>query len=81
MNENLKEEFEYYINNQDELVKKYNGKIIVIKNKSVIGTYDSEKEAIEKTLINNEMGTFIVQKCEPGTESYSQAYHSRVIFA
>ena len=81
MNGKLKEDFEYYLKNQDELVKKYNGKFIVIKNKSVIGIYDSEKEALEKTIKKEEMGTFIVQKCEPGSESYSQAYHSRVIFA
>jgi hypothetical protein len=80
MNEKLKEEFKYYINNQDELVKKYNGKFIVIKNKSVIGTYDSEKEALEKTSATEELGTFIVQKCEPGRESYSQVYNSRVMF-
>jgi len=74
----LGKEFDYYISNQDELVKQHNGKFIVIKNCEVIGSYDSEFEAIEETVKEHELGTFLVQKCEPGDESYTQTYHSRV---
>ena len=77
----LEKEFNYYLSNQNELVKQYNGKFIVIKEQKVIGAYDSEIEAIESTSQKHELGTFLVQKCEPGTESYSQTYHSRVAFA
>lgn len=77
----LEKEFNYYIEYQDELVKKYNGKFIVIKNCEVIGAFDSELEAVEKTAEKHELGTFLVQKCEPGSESYTQTYHSRVSFA
>lgn len=76
----LEKEFNYYLSNQNELVKQYNGKFIVIKNQKVIGAYSSEVEAIETTSREHELGTFLVQKCEPGTESYSQTYHSRVAF-
>jgi len=78
MMEKLEKEFKYYLEHQDELVKKYNGKFIVIKNREVIGVFDSELEAIEKTAEKHELGTFLVQKCEPGSESYTQTYHSRV---
>jgi len=81
MSEILEKEFKYYIDNQKEFVDKYNGKFIVIKDQQVIGTYDSEVEAIESTKDKHEMGTFLVQKCEPGSESYTQTYHSRVTFA
>jgi len=81
MMEKLEKEFKYYLEHQDELVKKYNGKFIVIKNREVIGAFDSELEAIEKTAEKHELGTFLVQKCEPGSESYTQTYHSRVTFA
>jgi len=81
MMEELEKEFKYYLEHQDELVKKYNGKFIVIKNREVIGVFDSELEAIEKTAEKHELGTFLVQKCEPGSESYTQTYHSRVTFA
>jgi len=77
----LEKEFNYYLESQDELVKKYNGKFIVIKNREVIGAFDSELEAVEKTAEKHELGTFLVQKCEPGSESYTQTYHSRVSFA
>ena len=75
----LEKEFQYYIDHQGELVEKYRGKVIVIKNKRVIGVYDSDIEAIEKTSEKHEMGTFLVQKCEPGPNSYTQTFHSRVV--
>jgi hypothetical protein len=77
----LEREFCYYIKNQNDLVKRYNGKYVVIKNEKVIGAYDDEVEAIEKTSEQHELGTFLVQKCEPGKESYTQTFHSRVAFA
>jgi hypothetical protein len=81
MMEKLEKEFKYYLEHQGELVRKYNGKFIVIKDLKVIGAYDSELEAVEKTAEKHELGTFLVQKCEPGSESYTQTYHSRVTFA
>lgn len=76
----LKREFDFYLENQTDLVKKYNGKYIVIKNQEVIGCFDSEFEAVEKTSESHELGTFLVQRCEPGEKSYTQTYHSRVFF-
>jgi hypothetical protein len=77
----LEKEFKYYIENQGALIKEYNGKFIVIKECEVIGAYDSEIEAIDITMKNHELGTFLVQKVEPGKESYRQMYHSRASFA
>lgn len=76
----LEKEFEYYINHQDELVEKYRGKFIVIKDNEVLGAFDSDLEAIKETTKKHELGTFMVQKCEPGKESYTQTFHSRVAF-
>ena len=76
----LQKEFNYYLENQDELVSKYDGKFIVIKDCQVIGSYDSEMEAITETAKEHELGTFLVQKCEAGIDSCSYTYHSRVIF-
>lgn len=75
----LEKEFNYYVEHQDELVKEYNGKYIVIKDCKVIGAYDAELEAVEKSAEKYELGTFLVQKCEPGSDSYTQTYHSRVV--
>lgn len=76
----LEREFNYYLKNQDDLVKRYNGKFVVIKGEEVIGAYHDELEAVTKTSEKHEIGTFLVQKCEPGTESYTQVFHSLVAF-
>jgi hypothetical protein len=80
MSSPLDVEFDYFLSHQDELVKKYRGKFVVIKNQKVIGVYDSELKAIEETTKICELGTFLVQQAEPGSESYTQVYHSRVSF-
>ena len=81
MEKPLTKEFEFYLKNQEKLVEKYDGKVIVIKNCKIIGTYETEIEAVNETSKTEELGTFLVQKCEPGTESYTQMFHSRVSFA
>ena len=80
MDNQLKKEFLFYIKNQNNLVKQYQGKVIVIKNQKVIGAYDDELEAIDATVQEHELGTFLVQKCEPGEQNYTQTFHSRVMF-
>ncbi len=81
MSDTLKEEFDFYLRNQQELLGKYRGKYIVIKGSEILGAYDDEMKAIAETSKNHELGTFLVQKVEPGKESYTQTYHSRVAFA
>ncbi len=76
----LEKEFNYYLEHQDEIVKEHNGKFVVIKENEVLGAFDSEVEAINKTLEEHDLGTFLVQKCEPGKASFTQTYHSRVVF-
>jgi hypothetical protein len=80
MSSPLEREFDYFLENQDELVRKYRGKFVVIKDQKVLGAYDSEFEAIQQTAKTHEVGTFLVQPAEPGSESYTQVYHSRVTF-
>lgn len=76
----LKPEFDYYLTNQVELVKQYNGKFVAIKNKKVIGVYEDQATAIAETGKTEELGTFLVQKVTPGKEDYTQTFHSRVAF-
>jgi hypothetical protein len=76
----LKIEFEYYLAHRDELVEKYNGRVIVIKNQKVIGDYDSELKAVLETSKTEEIGTFLVQWCSPDENSFTQTFHSRVTF-
>ena len=77
----LKPEFDFYLANQTELVKKHEGKFAVIKGQQVIGVYDDQATAITETSKQHELGTFLVQKVERGTGAYTQTFHSRVAFA
>jgi hypothetical protein len=74
----LNREFEYYVKNQETLVKQYKGKFIVIKGDAVIGDYETILEAYKQTEKNHEVGTFLIQLVEPGSDSYTQTFHSRV---
>jgi hypothetical protein len=77
----LASEFQFYLDHQNELVSLCDGKVVVILSNALIGVYDTELEAIEKTSEKHALGTFLVQKCGPGEENYTQTFHSRVVFA
>ena len=78
----LKQEFQYYLEHQAGMVEKYNGKFIVIKNAEVIGIFDEQAAAVVETQKKGHaLGTFLVQKVEPGTGAYTQTFHSRVSFS
>ncbi|HZE60921.1 MAG TPA: DUF5678 domain-containing protein [Burkholderiales bacterium] len=81
MDNPLKKEFAYFLANQKEMVEKYNGKVVVIKDEKVIGVFETEAEAVSKTQKDHKLGTFLVQKVEPGTSGYTQTFHSRVAFS
>ena len=80
MEETLKREFEYYRANQDEMVKKHNGKFVVIKDQKVLGAYDSAADAVNATTKSYDLGTFLVQKVEPGNQAFTQTFRSRASF-
>jgi hypothetical protein len=77
----LEQEFQYYLDHQDELVAKYEGKVIVIKGGAVLGAYDDELSAVEDTAKNHEIGTFLVQHVSRGDRDYAQTFRSRVAFS
>jgi len=74
----LEREFDFFLKNQETLVKKYRGKCIVIKNKKILGAYPDIPSAIAETSKKEEPGTFLVQTCEPGKAIFTQFFHSRV---
>lgn len=80
MSSPLADEFKYYLEHQAELVEKYNGKVVVIKDGEVLGAFTNEIEAVEETKKSHALGTFLVQLVTPGEEAYRQTFHSRVTF-
>ncbi len=78
----LQKEFDFYLENQEALVEKYNGKVIVVKDGKVLGSYDSHYEAIVETQKVYELGTFLVQLVTPGKDAYTATLlHSRRVKA
>lgn len=77
----LIKEYEYYMSRHDELVEKYLDMIVVIKDGELLGTYDSESHAVEATLKEHELGTFLVRQVKKDEDATTQLFHSRVAFA
>ena len=73
--EDRSSDFDCFVDNYDDLYKKYGHKYIVIKNKQVLGVYDTVVEAIDITTQKYPLGSFIVQECD-GTEDAYTAYIS-----
>jgi hypothetical protein len=74
----LEKEFKYYLDHQEDLVKQYDGKFLVIVGDKVVGAYPTKIEAYNKSKEKFELGTFLVQHCSTGNQDYSRTFYSRV---
>ena len=75
------DDFKFFRENHDVLLKEYFNKYIVIKDRNVLFCGDSFKDALSKALNGGlELGTFIIQLCSEGESVYTQTFHPRVIF-
>lgn len=77
----LQRQLEYFKAHQEELVKKHEGKFLVINDQKVQGVYDTEIEAYTDAKNKFDLGTFLIQQCLSGQESYTQTFHSRIAFS
>ena len=74
----LNDEFEFYLENQQNFAKKYEGKMLVIKDQELIGVYESKGQALNETVKKYKLGTFLIQACSSDPKSVTQTFHSRV---
>lgn len=77
----LDKEFQYYLDHQSELVKKYKNRFVVVVGEDVVGDYPTHEQALFGSMKKYKLGTFLIQKCTEGDEAYTLTYHSRVTFA
>jgi hypothetical protein len=75
----LQKQFAYYLAHQAELVASYKDRWVVLAGDTVAGDFGSEIEAYEYATTHIEPGHFVIQLVEPGQETYSQTFHSRVM--
>ncbi len=63
------DDFNWFLQNYDDLYNQYGHKFLAVKNKKVLGAYNSVREAVD--CINEEPGTFIVQECNGNESGYT----------
>ena len=81
MNTALLDSHTWYENHRDEIVKRHNGRYVVVAGRAVVGDYATEGEALGETLKTRGAGTFLVKHCIPKSEEAPIFFHSRVSFA
>lgn len=57
------EDFLWFVQNYDKLFRKYGHKYFAIKNKKILGVYDSFQGAYNTTCLTETPRTFIIQEC------------------
>lgn len=73
----LEKEFQYYVKAQPELVKRYDGRHLVIVGNGVAGDFASRDEALNYVDGRYAPGTFLIQLCTPGDSAYTRKFYSR----
>jgi len=72
----LKKNLDWYIANQQELAAKYNGKVLLIVDQTLIGAFDSMENAYTTALRSYALGSFTLQPCSPDADSYTLTLYS-----
>lgn len=68
------EDFKWFVENYNELFKKYGLCFLAIKNKEVLGTYQSAKDAVSDISKKYPLGSFIVQLCNGDKSGYTNYF-------
>lgn len=76
----LKQNYQYFLDNKKSLVEMYLNKYIVIVDCQVVNNFDDENVAYRDSVDKYGLGNFIIQLCSPDECDYSMTFHSRVSF-
>jgi hypothetical protein len=72
----VEDNYYWYLANQAELVKKYDGKHLVLSGCTVAGAYDTRRDAYVSGANNYGLGNFLIQKCSPGDKDTTVRIYS-----
>ena len=67
----MREDFEWFMQHYEQFQGEYGNAFLAIKDKRVIGVYDSYGQGVRETQKTEELGTFIVQECRKDCVAYS----------
>ena len=68
---NRMSDFQFFLDNYNELYQKYGHKFIAIQNKEILGVFDSDLDAIQSLSNAHPIGTYIVQECNGDDSGYT----------
>ena len=74
----LRDEFLYYLDNQAKIAEVHEGKVLVIKNKTIVGVYKSETDALKESVKIYKLGSFLIQPCSADPESVVTTLHNHI---
>jgi hypothetical protein len=74
----LKQNYQFFLDNRATLLKKYAGKFLVIKDGAVVSAYDTEIEAYNDASSKFKLGSFLIQQCVK--KENRAVFNSRVTF-
>lgn len=66
----MNEDFEWFEKHYQEFQTMYGNAFLAIKNKQVIGVYDSYGDGVRETQKTEKLGTFIIQECNKDYVAY-----------
>ena len=74
-------QLDYYIENQKNLVKEFNNKIIDVVDDKHVGTYNLKYEALKDMKSKKyPAGTYMITLCTPGESEYTLYLNSNILF-
>jgi hypothetical protein len=75
----FQDELDFFVANQEELVREYRGKVLVIRGRKVVGVYSTSLEAYVEAQKSYELGSFMIQACAPGPEAFTATVSSACV--
>jgi hypothetical protein len=72
------QDFEYFVQNMEGFYQQHGHKFLAIKDKNILGVYDSFNMALDETLKTESVGTFIIQECFKTKEESINRFQSNV---
>jgi hypothetical protein len=76
----IHDEFEFYYTNQESIIEGHLDEFVVIKDRQVRGYYKTEEAALH-SMIDEELGTFMLHRCQELEAETAHYYNDAVTFA